>query len=77
MQGSISGIDWDYLFQGTTVHKQFEILNEILKNIFCNFIPCGTIKCDYWQPHRMKKIVKDKFKKMILRMVKWKTIYKI
>ena len=63
MQGSISGIDWEYLFHGTTVHKEVEILNEILKNIFCNFIPRRTIKCDYRQPQRMRKITKDKLKK--------------
>ena len=39
IQRSISGVDWDYLFQGTTVYKKVEIVNETVQNIFCNFIP--------------------------------------
>ena len=63
IQRSISGVDWDSLFQGTTVHKKVEILNDTLKNIFRNFIPSRTIKCDYQQPQWMTKVIKDKLKK--------------
>ena len=63
IQRSISGVEWDYLFQGTTVHKKVEILNETLKNIFRNFIPNRTIKCDYRQPQWMTKLIRDKLKK--------------
>ena len=63
IQRSISGINWYNLFQGTTVHKKIEILNGNLKNIFRNFIPSRTIKCNYQQPQWMTNIIKDKLKK--------------
>ena len=46
-----------------TIFLKFEILNENLKNIFRNFIPSRTIKCNYQQPQWMTNIIKDKLKK--------------
>ena len=68
IQSSISGVDWNYLFEGTTVHKKVEILNENLKNIFRNFIPSRTILCDYRQPQWMTKLTKNKFLKKAIKI---------
>ena len=38
-QQSVSGIDWDFMFQEKTVNQKVNILNECLLNIFLNFIP--------------------------------------
>ena len=62
IQRSISGVDWDYPFQGTTVHQKVEVLNGNLKNIILNCIPSRMIKCDYGKPQWMTKLIKDKLK---------------
>ena len=38
IQCSILSIDWDFLFQGKSINKKVDILNECLKNIFHNFV---------------------------------------
>ena len=42
---SISSVDWNFLFQGTSVRQKVTIFNEHLMNIFHNFIPNKIIKC--------------------------------
>ena len=39
IQQSVSGIDWDFMFQEKTVSQKVNILNECLLNVFHNFIP--------------------------------------
>ena len=46
-----------------TDHTKVEILNETLKNIFCNFIPNRKTKCNYRQYQGMTKVKKRQIKK--------------
>ena len=50
IQESVSGIDWDFMFQGKTVNQNVNILNECLLNFFHNFIPNKKIKFNYKDP---------------------------
>ena len=60
IQCSISSIDWDFLFQGKSINKKVDILNECLNNIFHNFVSNKVIKCDYRQPLWMTDSIKNK-----------------
>ena len=51
MWRSISSVDWNFFFQGTTVNQKILICNKHLMNIFHNFIPNEIINCSYkWPP---------------------------
>ena len=52
-----------------TDHTEVEMLNETLKNIFCNFIPNRKTKCNYRQYQWMTKLNKTNKKK-------WSTLTK-
>ena len=43
---SISSVDWNFLFQGTSVNQKVVIFNKHLMNVFHNFIPNKIIKTD-------------------------------
>ena len=43
IQQSVSGIDWDFNFQGKTINRKVNILNECLLDVFHNFIPSKKI----------------------------------
>ena len=60
IQRAISSIDWDFLFQGKSINKKVDILNECLNNIFHNFVSNKVIKCDYRQPLWMTDSIKNK-----------------
>ena len=62
IQQSVSGIDWNFIFQGKTVHQKVNILNESLLNVFHNFIPNKKIKFNYKDPPWMTEIVKNKLR---------------
>ena len=47
---SISSVDWNFLFQGTSVNQKVMIFNKHLMNIFHNFIPNKIINCSYKRP---------------------------
>ena len=47
IQQSVSGIDWDFIFQRKTVNQKFNILNECLLNVFHNFISNNKVKFNY------------------------------
>ena len=65
IQQSISGIDWDFIFQGKTVNQKVNILNECLLNVFHNFIPNKKIKFNYRDPPWMTEIVKSKLRERL------------
>ena len=44
IQGSVPGIDRDFLFRGKSINKKVDILHECLTNIFHNFVPNKVIK---------------------------------
>ena len=62
IQQSVSGIDWNFIFQGKTVNQKVNILNECLLNVFHNFIPNKKIKFNYKDPPWMTEIVKSKLR---------------
>ena len=47
---SVKICDWSYLFSSKNVHKQVELFNKPLLNIFRNFIPNKIILCDDKDP---------------------------
>ena len=62
IQQSVSGIDWDCMFQGKTVNQNVDILNECLLNVFHNFLPNKKIKFNYKDPPWMTENVKSKLR---------------
>ena len=62
IQQSVSGIDWDFMFQRKTVNQKVHILNECLLNVFHNFIPNKKIKFNYKGPPWMTETVKSKLR---------------
>ena len=62
IQQSVSGIDWDFMFQGKTVNQKVNILNECLLNVFHNFFPNKRIKFNYKDPPWMTETVKSKLR---------------
>ena len=62
IQQSVSGIDWDFMFQGKTVNQKVNILNECLLNVFHNFFPNKRIKFNYKDPPWMTEAVKSKLR---------------
>ena len=62
IQQSVSGIDWNFNFQGKTVNQKVNILHECLLNVFHNFIPNKKIKFNYQDPPWMTEIVKSKLR---------------
>ena len=46
IQRSLSIIDWEKLFQNISIDAQVNLLNEILLNIFENFIPSKILTCN-------------------------------
>ena len=62
IQQSVSGIDWDFMFQGKTVNQKVNILNECLLNVFHNFIPNKKMKFNYKDPPWMTETVKSKLR---------------
>ena len=62
IQLSVSGIDWNFIFQEKTVNQKVNILNECLVNVFHNFIPNKKIKFNYKDPPWMTEIAKCKLR---------------
>ena len=67
MNRSIQIFDWSYLFSGKNVHKQLELFNKTLLNMFHNFIPNKIILCDDkdppWMNDEIKNLIKRKKRK--------------
>ena len=59
IQQSVSGIDWDFNFQGKTINRKVNILHECLLDVFHNFIPSKKIKFHYKDPPWMTETVKS------------------
>ena len=47
---AINAIDWDELFANKTVESQVSELNDLLLNIYSNYIPNKTVLCDDKDP---------------------------
>ena len=61
---AIDFFDWKNSFRDTSVNDQVELLNDVLLNIFRNFIPHETMKCSYkdppWMSTQIKKLLRKK-----------------
>ena len=73
---SISSVDWNFLFQVTSVNQKVMIFNKHLMNIFHTFIPYKIINCSYkrplWMTDYRKSRLRGRFKmtRNITNMVK-------
>ena len=56
-------VDWDFVFSNKNVHQQAEYLNNVLMNVFTNFIPNKLITIDDKDPPWMNDVIKNKIKK--------------
>ena len=56
---SIMNFDWNRALANHSINDQVEIFNNTLLNIFRNFIPHETIKCNYRDPPWMNKNIKS------------------
>ena len=57
---AIKIVDWHFMFLNKTVHEQVSIFNNILFNIFTNYIPHKYILFDDRDPPWMTKHIKEK-----------------
>ena len=60
---SLNSVDWDFVFSNKNVHQQAEYLNNVLMNVFTNFIPNKLITIDDKDPPWMNDVIKNKIKK--------------
>ena len=59
---AIRNFNWEKAFENLSVNSKVELMNEILMNIFRNYIPNKKIKCDYSQPPWMNGNIKKSLK---------------
>ena len=59
---AIINFNWEKAFENLSVNSKVELMNEILMNIFRNYIPNKKIKCDYRQPPWMNGNIKKSLK---------------
>ena len=60
---SIEMFDWEKAFMSISIDDQVALLNKTLLNIFRNFIPHETLKCNYKDPPWMNKEIKSALRK--------------
>ena len=63
---AISNFNWTKAFENLSVDEKVKLLNEILLNIYRNYIPNKKNKCDYcqlpWMTGSIKKFLKERSK---------------
>ena len=47
---ALQNVDWYPVFANKTVHQQVNLLNDIILNVFTNFVPIKFITCDDIDP---------------------------
>ena len=62
MLSALQNVDWHRLFAEKTVHQQVNLLNDIILNIFTNFVPNKVITCDDRDPPCINDNIKNKTK---------------
>ena len=58
----MQNVDWHRLFAKKTVDQQVNLLNDIILNIFTNFVPNKVITCDDRDPPWINDNIKNKIK---------------
>ena len=51
-------VDWQFMFSNKNTHEQVAIFNDILINIFSNYIPNKYLTIDDRDPSRMTEKIK-------------------
>ena len=59
---ALQNADWHRLFAKKTVHQQVNLLNDIILNVFTNFVPNKVITCDDRDPPWINDNIKNKIK---------------
>ena len=59
---ALQNVDWHRLCAKKTVHQQVNLLNDIILNIFTNFVPNTVITCDNRDPPWINDNIKNKIK---------------
>ena len=59
IQRSITNFDWKRAFTNLNINEQVDLFNKTLFNIFRNFIPHETIKCNPKDPPWINKHIKS------------------
>ena len=66
INNAFANFDWGKAFSNINIHTQVKWFNEILTDIFTNFVPNKLITVDYrdhpWVTENIKKLMKDKSK---------------
>ena len=56
---ALQNVDWHRLFANKTVHQQVNLLNDIILNVFTNFVPNKVITCDDRDPPWINDNIKN------------------
>ena len=59
---ALQNVDWHRLFANKTVHQQVNLLNDIILNVFTNFVPNKVIMCDDRDPPWINDNIKNKIR---------------
>ena len=59
---ALQNVDWHRLFANKTVHQQVNLLNDIILNVFTNFVPNKVITCDDRDPPWINDNIKNKIR---------------
>ena len=60
---ALQNVDWHLLFANNkTVHQQVNLLNDIILNVFTNFVPNKAIMCDDRGPPWTNDNIKNKIR---------------
>ena len=57
---AIKMVDWQFMFSNKNTHEQVAIFNDILMNIFSNYIPNKYVTIDNRDPPWMTEKIKNK-----------------
>ena len=60
---ALQNVDWHRLFANKTVHQQVNLLNDIILNVFTNFVPNKAITCDDRDPPWINDNIKNKIRR--------------
>ena len=60
MRKSLNQVNWNQSFQNKNVNEQVAILNNIILNIFSNFVPNKILICHDKDPPWMTEYIKSK-----------------
>ena len=62
MKEALRTVNWDALFHFKNVHEQVNVFNDVVINIFSNFVPNKIIETDDRDPFWMNDFIKNKIK---------------